>query len=700
MTFEYIAAMVRRSLPIVIIGMLGLGAVALVYSLFAPHVYQATARVIVEPRTQTFTANQDVLSGLPARDETVVDTEVEFLESRSVAIRVVSAQKLTRDPEFGAATFGASVDKFSRALAIRRVGLTYLIEIAVDSRSPDRAAALANATASTYIQMQKERKRAATQSANDLLRSRVASMEGEVREADSQVQRFRIANDLMSINGTTLAEQSAATINDQLSTARAAEAAAQGELAAAQRAGGSLDQANAQQSLGTLRAQQATAMQEMSAAQAKYGAQHPNYVAAQQRLTQINQAIAGETSRARAAVSANAQTSIAALRAKAAAASNLRQSLEGSSGANAAGLNRNSRAATQLAELERRATALRTTYETYLNRYQQTLTQLGTEQSDSSLISPASVPSAPYKPNLGLNVALGLLAGLLAGIAISTLTMLLSPYLSTADQIEQGFDLEALPSLPTAQSGELGLGGGRAAPGDIARAMLAHPTNVFSEMHKNLLAAVSRPVDGRRNQVIALTSSLPKEGKTTAAICLAAMAAHTGKRTILIDCDQRRRTATRQLVGETTAGGLREVLVSGAAWRTVIAAASIPGLDVLPASPTSDADIDIFGGEAFAALIAQLRKEYDLVLLDTAPVLPIADTRILVSQVDSVLVFCRWRSTSRRALESALAILGRAGAPIAGISLTLVDLAKQSRYGYGDPVFYYRKYKDYYATAG
>lgn len=698
MTLEYLQAVIRRSLPYALVGMLVLGGAALVYSLLAPRMFQASARVIVEPRTQSFTANQDVMSGLPTRDATIVDTEVEFLESRSVAARVVRDRGLQSDPEFGAGTFGSAVGKFEDALNIRRVGVTFLIDIAVESRSPERAAALANATALIYTEMQRERKRAATASVNQLLRQRVGGMAGEVRDAEAQVQQFRIGNNLSSASGSTLAEQSAATINDQLATARASEAAAAGELAAAERAGFSLDTANAQGSLGTLRAQQATALQEMSAAEARYGDRHPNYIAARQRLGQINQAIAGETGRARDAVAAGRQQRLADLRARAAAASNLRRSLEASSGSNAAGLDRNSRAATQLAELERRAAALRTTYETYLNRYQQTQTQLGTEQADSSVISAAAVPSAPFKPTTKLNVALGLLAGLLAGVSVATALALLSPHLSTAQEIEEAYDLEALPSLPTARSAGLAGADKKAGSAELVQRMIASPTSAFAEMHKNLLAAISRPVDGKPNQVIAVTSALPKEGKTTASLCLAAMAAHTGRRTILVDCDQRRRSATRAMMGDP-AEGMREILTAGRDWRSVVLRSPVAGLDILPASLARDAEIDVFGGESFAALLADLRGAYDLVLLDTAPVLPIADTRLLAPQVDSVLFVARWRLTSRRAVEAALDILGKVGAPIAGVSLTLVDLAKQSRYGYGDPSFYYAKYKDYYTSA-
>lgn len=696
-TFEQMKAVARRAAPIVLLGMLGLGAIALIYSLVAPKTYQSTARVIVEPRSRTIT-DQDVVGSLPQRDEAVVDTEVQFLDSRAVAARVVRDERLVNDPEFGGGSVDAAVARFDDALSIRRVGMTYLIDISVDSRSPQRAAALANATAEAYVELQKERKRAATQAATDLLRRRVDAMAGELRQAEGDVQRFRIANNLMSINGTTLAEQSAAQLSDQLAMARAQERAALGRLAAASGAPVATETANTQYSLGSLRTQQATAMQDMSAAQSRYGPRHPNYLAAQQRLNEINAAIDAETQRARAAVGAERQQQLSDLRAQAAAASNNRRSLEGSAGANSAGLARNSRASTALAELERRAQALRATYETYLNRYQQTVTQLGTEQSDSNLVSAAAVPLRPYKPNTKFNVGVALLGGLLAGLSIATIMMLFESHFSTGVQIEEELDLEALPPLASAQSTGLFPRGARPSSAEIAAAMLAHPTDAFAEMHKNLLSAISRPLATGANQVVAITSALPREGKTTSAICLAAMAAHTGRKVLLLDCDQRRRGVTKELVGEPQ-HGLSDVLAGRVPLANAIVTSTLAGMHVLPTTSLAASDVDIFDSQAFRTMLDAARKQYDLILVDTAPVLPIADTRIIVANVDSVLFTCRWRHTPRRAVENALEILGRTGAPIAGVALTQLDLTKQSKFGYGDSVFYYNKYKDYYATA-
>lgn len=676
--------------------MVAFGLIGLAYSMISPPEYRATARVIVDPRTRTLVA-QDVVSGLPQRDETIVDTEVEFLQSPALAERVVREEKLMSDQEFGTGTIESTVDKFSSALSIQRVGMTYHIDISVDSVSPKRAAQLADATVEAYLIMQKESKRNTSAQASELLLKSAKAKEVEVRLAEDAVSRYRSANNLLSIKGAPLAEQSAAQLADQLATARAQERAAIGELTTIAGSPVALDTANTQMSLGSLRGQQALAQQKMSSAATRLGVRHPEYLAAQQELAQINQAVANEETRARAAVSATRQQQVNELRARAAAASSLRQSLEASAGFNAAGLERNSAASTELAQLERKAQSVRDAYQTYLDRFEQVSSQLGTEQSDSDLVSSAAVPMRPFKPNTKLNVAFGGLAGLLAGISFVTILMLLEPHFSTGSQIESQLDLESLPGLPLIQSTNLMSNAKVVAPIEAARLMLGDPTNSFAEMHKNLLTALDRQVDGQPNQVIMITSALPREGKTTTSICLAAMAGHLGKRTLLVDCDQRRRSVTRELVGDVDFG-LREALLNVADSKRAIHQTVFPNLDILPASNVASANIDVFEDDRIKPLLSELRETYDLILIDTAPVLPIADTRIVAPHADSILFLCRWRSTSRKAVEAALAILGKTGSPVAGVALTQVDLKKQAKFGYGDDLFYYNMYKDYYSS--
>ena len=198
-------------------------------------------------------------------------------------------------------------------------------------------------------------------------------------------------------------------------------------------------------------------------------------------------------------------------------------------------------------------------------------------------------------------------------------------------------------------------------------------------------------------KVVAITSALPGEGKTTTSVCLARSAAQQGHSVILIDCDLRRRSVNRMFGAEPTKG-LIEVLAGEATLDEAMTIDSVTGVRLLPLAKSSMTPKDVFGSAAMDRLLDQLRQSYDLIILDTAPVLPVADTRVLAPKADVVVFLARWRKTPQHAIEAAFRLLSGTGAHLAGVALTQVDMKLQSKYGYGDPGYYYAEYKKYYVS--
>ena len=192
-------------------------------------------------------------------------------------------------------------------------------------------------------------------------------------------------------------------------------------------------------------------------------------------------------------------------------------------------------------------------------------------------------------------------------------------------------------------------------------------------------------------KTLVVTSALPNEGKTTTSICLARAAAMSGLRVVLVDCDVRRRASSRSMAGEAKVG-LMEVLRGTTPLDGAIVVDAASGAHVLPQGTQAPADFDLITSTAMEKLIEQLRNRFDLVVLDTAPVLPLAEARVISGMVDGV----RWRKTPAQAAELALDLLGRAGANVKGAALTMVDLKAQARAGRDDEMAYYRQFKGYY----
>jgi capsular exopolysaccharide synthesis family protein len=262
----------------------------------------------------------------------------------------------------------------------------------------------------------------------------------------------------------------------------------------------------------------------------------------------------------------------------------------------------------------------------------------------------------------------------------------------TSDDVERLFDLRSLGAIPELKSTfEPGVRS-RAGPTDF---LVDKPMSAFAESFRSLRTSIAFSGSGGPVQVVVVTSSLPGEGKTTSAMCLARSAALGGLKAIIVDCDLRQR-AVRRYIEQDINVGLVEVLSGSATLAQAVIKDSRTEAMILPIAGDVGVARDLFGGAAIEKLIAELRQHFDLIVLDTAPVLPIADTRMIAHQADAVIVLARWSKTPRKAIESSLRLLASTGAFIGGVVLTKVDMKAQARTGYGDSGYYYKDYKAYY----
>jgi uncharacterized protein involved in exopolysaccharide biosynthesis len=291
--------------------------------------YSAVASVLIEPRKNAVLDMESVVSGLPA-DTNVVDTETQLIASPTVALAVVRALGLDRDPEFvkvdpnsatvslqprsGAATTPAertAVSTLLNRVFARRAGLTYVIDIIAISTDPNKAANLANAFAREYIALQTSKKLGTTQEAADWVQKRADSLRAQVVADDAALQRYMIANNLMSAEGATMAEQQVSQLAQQIAQAQARVAEERGRYNAARgqfaRGGGGADTGAALSSdtIRNLRQQESTASANLAQLQARYGDLHPDVVKAKDELSDVRQQLSAELSRIQSTLDAN-----------------------------------------------------------------------------------------------------------------------------------------------------------------------------------------------------------------------------------------------------------------------------------------------------------------------------------------------------------------------------------------------------------
>jgi exopolysaccharide transport family protein len=677
--------------------------------------YTATANVMINTRTEKVVDSQAVLSGLTA-DTGTVDTEVEVLKSPQLAATVVDTLKLDKDPEFnpalkppglvgsilggkkaasernapGAAEAErqAVIAAVGKQLTVRRVGLTYSITISFQSTSAMKAATIANGFADAYIRSQLTAKFDATRQANSFLNNRLDTLRTQLQEADAAVSNYRVANNLLSSEGTTLTEQEISAYNQQLAQARVQQAEDEARLrtARAQLAAGSngddVGEALSSQVVQNLRAQRAVVSGRVAEMSGRYGERHPDMVRAQRELADIDQQIQAEIRRI-----------VSNLEARVRVSQQRTASVEASLGGARGTLAANSAASVHLKELEGNAEAARNVYQSFLDRYKQTGAQEGVEQADARVVSHAVPPSRQSSPNVMLALALSVVVGAGAGMAAVIVAEIMDAGLATSDDVERKIGLASVASIPlmssVAEANERGI-----QPIDY---VLRKPLSGFAEAFRSLRTSILYAVPGQQGKIVVLTSALPGEGKTTTSICLARVAAQAGSKVLLLDCDLRRRAVTRTL-GLTPEKGLAEVLHGSAPLESTVVLDQASGAYVLPLAHTASSTEDIFGLPAMDQLLARARASFDLIILDTAPVLALADTRILAGKTDLVVLLARWRKTPARAIGASVRLLQQANAQIAGVALTQVDMNAQSKHGYGDAGYYYDEYKKYYAS--
>lgn len=690
----------------------------------ATPLYTGTASLIIDTRKESVVDTQAVLSGL-SNEAGVVDTEVEILKSRRLAERVVDTLKLDEDPEFnaslrksgpiesvvgGVATlFGAAapdaararlneveaqkqkervVDAVLRRLTIRRAGLTYMMNVNFESENPAKAARIANTFADRYLLEQLEAKFDATRQANQWLNTRLGELRTEVQQAEAAVEQYRTANNLLSASGATLTEQEISAYNQQLATVRTQQAEEEARLrtARSQLASGSTGE-DVGEALGStvvqqLRARRAEVSGRVADLSSRYGPRHPDMLRAQRELADIDIQIQAEIQRI-----------ISNLEARAQVARERTASMAGSLGSARGTLAANNAAGVRLNELSRNAESVRTLYQSFLDRFKETSSSEGIEQSDARIVSRAAIPTGPSSPNVVLNLALGLVLALGAGLAAVILAETLDSGLTTGEDIERKFALPHLGSVPLLAS--------VADPVDSDETpvdyVLKRPLSSFAEAVRALRASILYSRIGHDIKVITMTSALPAEGKTTTSVCLARIAAQSGARVVIIDCDIRRRNVNR-LLGVEPERGLLEVLNRSHTLDEVLIQDEPSGAWVLPLAKNSFTPKDVFGSPAMDQLLTEMRSRFDLIILDTAPVLAVSDTRVLASRSDAVVFLTRWRKTPEKAISAGLKLLEQSNAHVAGIAMTQVDMNAQARYGYGDAGYYYADYKKYYAT--
>lgn len=676
--------MLRRRMVLVSIVAAAAAIITFAVLMFRTPTYESTALLILNPRQEALTAGAAGAQQLQAE----IDSEIELLRSPALMNDLAAALGLQNPGgEASAAHSGDLTTNLSNAIAINRRGSTFVLEITASSTSAERAQLIANTYADVYIASQLNGGVGAAQAANSLLSRRLAELREDMQAKQGEVDAYRAENSLDS-NDSPATEDQIGALQGQIQQAQAelGEREARNRQFQEMRSSGvAADAIAASFNSDTLRAltDRLTDISRRQAdLEARYLPTHPAVQAVRVEHRDVEAQIERELQRMGGVFSQDLSQARARL-----------QALQGSM-RSAGGANTPSRTASseRLQELERQASHSREIYESYLERSQESADQGALGGARARLLSYASLPSAPASPQLRMALALALAAGLLFGIGAGVSVELFDHSVKNAEDLEAKVGCPAIASIPTISKRMMR----QMPPAERHPSgyLVGRPMSAFTEALRVLRTVIVYSKLDFSVKVVAVTSALPNEGKTTISMCLARVAAMSGQRVCVVDCDLRKQSINDVIDVETDVGIL-QVLAGEAPWRSAIVRDPNSDAHVLPVASSGFTPRDVFGSDAMSRLIADLRAHYDLVVLDCAPILAVAETRILVGQADTTVLVARAGRTPIGAMRSAVEHTESAGGKVLGVALNYVLPRWQS---YADSI-YFDESKSYYSMS-
>ncbi|MFQ5704092.1 MAG: polysaccharide biosynthesis tyrosine autokinase [Gemmatimonadales bacterium] len=333
---------------------------------------------------------------------------------------------------------------------------------------------------------------------------------------------------------------------------------------------------------------------------------------------------------------------------------------------------------TRVAQLEIERDILHDTYSYLLSEYEQAQMQAATIAAYVNILDAATPPSQ-IGTDLRQKVMLGFMVGLLLGLAGAFFLEYLDQTIKTAADVERTVGVPVLGLIP--YESKLSSGARNGSGKRVVVLSELSPDDPSAEAFRALRTNVTFVAAERPVQFISVTSPGPGEGKSTATVNLAVTLAQGGSRVLLVDADLRRPLVHRafRLVDQP---GLTDILIQRASLREAVRSKILPKLDVLPSGPTPPNPSELLGSEAMQHLISEARREYEYIVIDTPPTLPVTDAAVVASAADATILVFRSGDTEEGAAQRALAQLRRVHARVAGVVLNGVRRRNDQYYSY------------------
>lgn len=649
-------------------------------------IYKATAQIQIDMQEAKIIEGGDVASPSGSMDtDRYLETQVDILQSRSLARTVATQLGLFRDPNFLAqmnlkpveAAQGAfNLQQTQREQVLNTLENNLEVKLPVDSSavnvsflSPDRAlsAKIANSYADNFITSNLRRKFDTSAYARQFLEDQLRQTRQRLEESERALIDYARSAQLIdtstgqsggqSSGPSSLTTSSLIQLNQNLSQATADRIKAEQrwrETAATPLMNLQIVQQNP--AISALTQQRAQLRAQYQQNNRRYD---ENYPAQQELQAQIDTLTAQATRLATELRDGVRQDYVVAQRQEAA----LQDQLSGSKNTTLAEQDRSVR----YNILRREVDTNRTLYDGLLQRYKEISAAAGIAANNISIIDRAEPPIGAVSPKPLLNLALAIVAGLVIGGGLVFVRENFNDLIRSTDDAERMLELSAIGVIP------------KLADDADALEEMGNRKSYMAEAYAALRTRLLLSTPAGVPHSLVFTSSGPGEGKSTSALATASSFAQIGRRVLLIDADMRRPSQHKRFHIENKAG-LSNVLASQETFESVVRPTDQPGLDLITAGPIPLNPAELIAGPGMKALIARSERDYDVVIVDSPPVLGLADAPTLVASVGSTVFVVEANRVHARQAKNALSRLMSADTHMLGVLLTKYDAKSTGDY--------------------
>lgn len=722
---EYLRVLYKRRWTIIAVFTVVFLTVA-IHSFTADPIYRATSRLVIEKENPNLVSIQEVMA-VDATGFDYYQTQYQIIQSRTVAREVIRRLDLENSPEFSpepeddflsktkqwikgsvqwwrdglnsllrtdperAVLAGLQADKDSLLVSevIDRINVepirnSRLVDVSIETGDPVLAARMANELVRAYIDQNLEIKLTAAKDAVHWLSERIDEERKKVEVAENALlqykERFGIVTDFSS-DAEKITAQKLAQLNAQVVEAEAkrveAETRYQQALAVKESPDmlDSIPEVLSNELVREIKKMEVNLYTRMSELSKKYGRRHPQMLALESELKDLNKRKNVEVKRVINSLRNNYKIALAR-------EASLKKAMERQKKES---LDMNQKAV-QYGVLRRQAESARNMYELLVKRFKETSLTEEMKTGNIRVIDRAEIPEFPVKPRKKLNLLLGLAVGLTLGIGLAFLAEQLDNTVKLPEHVKHQLRIPYLGPVPVFSTN----GTREGVTSDLIA--LHEPKATASESFRGIRTGIIYSSADRAPQVILVTSAGPQEGKTTCAANLGITMAQAGSRVVIMDCDLRRPRLHKSFnIKRDT--GISSALVGSCGLSDILLPSGVHNLDLIPSGPVPPNPSEILGSKKMGQILDALKKGYNRILIDSPPITAVTDSVLMSRLADGVILVIRAGDTPRPVIQNGLEQLQNAGASILGGVLNGV---KADRGNY----YYYQYYYYYYGDDG